>query len=106
MCKSKNDKTLIDAFENLIDNLDTVLWNDKCDYVDIEACANLNPNCYNLIVLQLNVRSLLSNQAPLNQLLRDLENRKTKVDLVLLCETFFEQAHIVSCQPPWIYTHF
>ena len=64
------------------------MWNDKCDYIDIEDCVNLNLNCYNLIVMQLNVRSLLSNQSALNQLLRDLENRKSKVDLILLCETF------------------
>ena len=90
MCNSENGNIITDVLENPIitDNLDTVLWSDKCDYVDIDDCVNLNPNCYNLIVLQLNVRSLLSNQTALNQLLRDLENRKSKVDLILLCETF------------------
>ena len=79
-----------DVLENpiTIDNLDSALWNDKCDYVDIGDCTNLNPNCYNLIVLQFNIRSLLSNQVALNQLQRDLENRKSKADLILLCETF------------------
>ena len=90
MCKSGNGIKVMDILENSIitDNLDSILWSDKCDYIDIEDCVNLNPNCYNLIVLQLNVRSLLSNQFALNQLLRDLENRKSKVDLILLCETF------------------
>ena len=90
MCKSENGIKITDILENTIttDNLNTILWSDKCDYIDIDDCANLNPNCYNLIVLQLNVRSLLSNQTALNQLLRDLENRKSKVDLILLCETF------------------
>ena len=92
MCKfAKGNGTKVkDILENSIitDNLDSVLWNDKCDYIDIEDCVNLNLNCYNLIVMQLNVRSLLSNQSTLNQLLRDLENRKSKVDLILLCETF------------------
>ena len=90
MCKSENGTIINDVLEKPIitDNLYTVLWSDKCDYVDIDDCVNLNPNCYNLIVLQLNVRSLLSNQTALNQLLRDLENRKSKVDLILLCETF------------------
>ena len=90
MCKSENGIKVTDILENPIitDNLDTILWSDKCDYIDIEDCANLNPNCYNLIVLQLNVRSLLSNQTALNQLLRDPENRKSKVDLILLCKTF------------------
>ena len=83
MCKSENGMKIPDVLENPIitDNLDTILWSDKCDYIDIDDCVNLNLNCYNLIVLQLNVRSLLSNQTALNQLLRDLENRKSK----LLC---------------------
>ena len=90
MCKFGNGTKVRDNPENSIitDNLDSVLWSDKCDYIDIEDCVNLNPNCCNLIVMQLNVRSLLSNQSTLNQLLRDLENRKSKVDLILLCETF------------------
>ena len=70
----------MDILENSIitDNLDSVLWSDKCDYIDIEDCVNLNPNCHNLIVMQLNVRSLLSNQSALNQLLRDLENKSQR----------------------------
>ena len=93
MCKTKNKKIALDALENpiLMDNLDTALWNDKCDHVDIESCENLNLSCYNLIVMQLNVRGLFSNQKTLNQLLRDLENKKSKVDLVLLCETFLNK---------------
>ena len=90
MCKSENGIKITDVLENPIitDNLDTILWSDKCNYIDIDDCVNLNLNCYNLIVLLLNVRSLLSNQTTLNQLLRDLENRKSKVDLILLCKTF------------------
>ena len=90
MCKFGNGTKVMDILENSIitDNLDSVLWSDKRDYIDIEDCVNLNSNCYNLIVMQLNVRSLLSNQSALNQLLRDLENRKSKVDLILFCETF------------------
>ena len=72
----------------IAENLDSSLWNDKCDYIEIEECMDLNPNNYNLIVIQLNIRSLLSKQAELNQLLVNLENRNSKVNLVLLCETF------------------
>ena len=46
----------------LSDSLDSSLWNDKCDYIEIENCVNLNPNNYNLVVLQLNIRSLLTNR--------------------------------------------
>ena len=37
--------------------MDNSLWNDKCDYVEIEGASNLNPHNYNLAVLQLNIRS-------------------------------------------------
>ena len=30
---------------------DKTLWNDKCDYLDMDGCSNLNPNNYNLIAL-------------------------------------------------------
>ena len=98
MCKfgNGNGTKVKDILENSIitDNLDSVLWNDKCNYIDIEDCVNLNLNCYNLFVMQLNVRSLLSNQYTLNQLLRDLDNRESKVDLILLCEMFLtDQSH-------------
>ena len=49
----------------ITDNLDQNLWNDKCDYVDIENCRDLNPNNYNLTVLQLNIRNILSKQMEL-----------------------------------------
>ena len=103
MCKSGNGTKVMDILENSVitDNLDSVLWSDKCEYIDIEDCVNLNLNCYNLIVLQLNVRSLLSNQSALNQLLRDLENRKSKVDLILLCETFLTGQSRRFVNFPW-----
>ena len=42
--------------------LDSSLWNDKCDYVELDKCVNLNPKNYNFIVMQLNIRSLPSHQ--------------------------------------------
>ena len=71
--------------------LDNALWNDKCDYMDIENCANLNPNNYNLIVLQLNIRSLLSHQHDLSQLIRTTEKKNSRIDIILLCETFLSK---------------
>ena len=71
-----------------LDNIDENLWNDKCDYIDPDSCTNLNPNDYNLIVLQFNIRSILSNQTELKQLLQTLENKNSIADIILLCETF------------------
>ena len=56
----------------LYDELDNTLWNDKCEYVDIGGTTNLNPNNYNLAVLQLNIRSLLAHQQELIHLLANL----------------------------------
>ena len=41
------------------ENVNESLWNDKCDYLKIEDCINLNPKNYNMNILQLNVHSLL-----------------------------------------------
>ena len=71
--------------------LDNALWNDKCDYMDIENCANLNPNNYNLIVLQLNIHSLLSHQHDLSQLIRTTEKKNSRIDIILLCKTFLSK---------------
>ena len=90
MCISKLILKTHDSLDRPL-NLNTVdelLWNDKCDYLDPEICTNLNPNNYNLIVLQLNIRSLPPNQTELKQLLQNLENHNSRVDVILLCELF------------------
>ena len=72
----------------IYDELDNTWWNDKCDYVDIEGTTNLNPNNYNLSILQLNIRSLLAHQQELKHLLAKLLEHNCRIDVVLLCETF------------------
>ena len=93
MCKTDHRNKLNGELERPIQtpNLDQSLWNDKCDYVDIESCKNLNLNDYNPAVLQLNTHSILSKQGELNQLLWDLECRNSKVDVVMLCKTFLNK---------------
>ena len=54
----------------------------------MKTCPNLNPNNYNLIALQLNIRSVLAHQHELKQLLQDLEKKNSPIDVVLLCEMF------------------
>ena len=49
---------------------------------------NLNHTGFNLTVLQLNIRSVLKHSYKLKSLLRTLESKNSRVDLVLLCETF------------------
>ena len=71
-----------------MEDIDNSLWSDKCDYWEIEQCANLNPKNYNFIVMQLNIHSLLSYVTELKMLLTKLEQKNSSVDVILLCETF------------------
>ena len=68
--------------------LNSTLWSDKCDYLYPSNCTNLNPQNYNLIVLQHNACSLLGNLAETKQLLQTLHDKNSPVDLLLLCEKF------------------
>ena len=74
--------------------IDDSLWTDNCNYTELETCLNLNPSNYNLLVLQLNIRSILAHQHELKQLLRDLEKKNSSIDVVLLCETFLTKKTI------------
>ena len=71
--------------------MDKSLWTDRCDYIDLEKCDNLNNNNMNLIVLQLNIRSLSVHQDDLKDLLFHLDKQNSPVDVLLLCETFLSE---------------
>ena len=90
MCWSKMENKLYDDLMSPLemDNFDRSLWNDKCDYMNIAKCTSLNPNNYNFITMQLNIRSLASHQSSLKQIIKTLERKHFPVDIVLLCETF------------------
>ena len=70
------------------ENVTESLWNDKCDYLNVEDCTNLNPKNYNMNILQLNIWSLLAHQAELKILLQQLGNRNSSIDIIALSETF------------------
>ena len=90
MCFSKEDILRKDSLSRPIslENIDNSLWSDKCDYWLAKDCDNLNLLNYNLIVLQLNVRSVLSKLTELKILLTELEKKNSPVDVILLCKTF------------------
>ena len=93
MCFTKVQTQLFDNLMQPLEfkNLDHSLWNDKCDYCKLSKFTNFNPDSYNLVVLQLNIRSMLSNLSELQQLICTLDNKGTQVDLILLCETFLNK---------------
>ena len=74
-----------------IGNQSESLWNDKCDYLNISECTNLNPSKYNMNILQLSIRSLLAHQHELKVLLQQLCNKNSPIDVVALSETFLTQ---------------
>ena len=69
-------------------NLPSCLWSDRCNYIDVDKCIKLNLMNYNFVVMQLNIRSLLSNQTDLKLLLNDLSLKNSPVDALMLSETF------------------
>ena len=60
-CLTMSSTAVYDSFKDLLSRsqesgeLDSSLWNNKCDYMELDKCVNLNPNNYNLIVMQLNI---------------------------------------------------
>ena len=85
-----NGKIVTDNLQRPInlDELNSTLWSNKCDYLYPSNCTNLNPQNYNLILLQHNVCSLLGNLVETKQLLQTLYDKNSPVNLLLLCETF------------------
>ena len=80
MCFSKSDVPIL--FDNLgrpldLQNINQTLWNDKCDYLELNKVQNLNPRDKNLTVLQLNIRGLINKQHELNHFLNKLVIKKS-----------------------------
>ena len=90
MSFSKSDIEHSDELLRPMDNflLHESLWNDKCNYIQPVSCVNLNPDNYNLIILQVNVRGLILYQDELKFLLQKLSKKNSSVDIILLCATF------------------
>ena len=61
---------------------------DNCDYLDVSDVNSLRHTDKDLLILQLNIRGLLSKQDLLKQLLTEF---KVLPDIVLLCETWLKK---------------
>ena len=102
-CLSKFGKLHDELLHPLTNNsLDESLWSDKCDYIDLDSCNDLNLNGLNLVVCQLNISSLLSNQDGIKKLLAQLKCKNSKFDIMILCKTFLRdhtepQVNIPGC---------
>ena len=69
----------------------------NCDYISIEDASTLHCNDKDLVVIQLNIRGLLSKQSELLKLITTCTKDK-KVDVVILCETWVtkEVKHLIK----------
>ena len=88
MCFIKTGKQLFDSLNRPLElsKTDESLWSDKCVYIEPTKCKDLNPENYNFVVMQLNIRNILAHQCELR--LHDISNKNLRVDTLLLCETF------------------
>ena len=89
--KTDNQKLYDDLMQPLeLENQDKTMYIDKCDYYNVDKCSYLNPENFNLVILQLNIR-ILAHQTELKALLHTLEQKNSPVDAVLLSETFLSK---------------
>ena len=61
-------------FDNLyrlhqVNDINSNLWNDKCDYLELEDFKNLYPYEKNLLIIQLNICSAVSKKSELIDIL-------------------------------------
>ena len=94
---SKSDTPIL--FDNLDRPLDfgptdSSLWDDKCDYYEINDVHNLNPNNKNLTILQLNIRGLLGKQSDLSLMLDKLYSNNSLPKILLLSETHLTESKL------------
>ena len=70
MCLLQSDYQLFDNLNRPIHHaVELKLWNDKCDYIDSTETKSINPLNHNLIMLQINMRGMITKLSELNALL-------------------------------------
>ena len=78
----------------LKDNIDALpdigpeISQDSCDYISSEDVQSLNCSENDLMIIQLNIRGLISKQSSISQLINNCVKNCKKLDVVLLCETW------------------
>ena len=79
MCFSKSSVKSNEELKRPLnfDSIDKSLWNNKCDYINLQNVKNLNPSGLNLVLLQLNIRSILSHVTELKMLIHILETKNS-----------------------------
>ena len=83
--------------------LDNVKLSDEfkgsCDYIELESRKGLTSNPKNLMVIQLNIRGLISKTSALSELITE-NIGSIQPDVVLLCETWLNITNINKIDIP------
>ena len=90
MCLTKNTKRQHDKLSHHIadfSDLDFDRSEDICDYVQFEDVSTLNVADIDLVIIQLNIRGLISKQTKITRLITNCITN-SKIDVVMLCETW------------------
>ena len=95
--RSTDLNTIIDSYMHTTDDDNTDLITNALTqsmYHDISQLINTLEridNCFN--VIHLNIQSLLAKFDSFKRMLTELENKKIKLDAILLCETFLHEGN-------------
>ena len=99
MCYSKllnNEDPTIQKLNDLNTSYQT---EDTCDYLDLDSRKQLADKPNSLMVIQLNIRDMIGKLTGLSHLILD-NIGKAKTDVVLLCETWLNQANYANALIP------
>ena len=91
MCLTKPQNIPHDRLNNEVNALPDIgldMSQDTCDYIKIDEVCTLCLSQNDLLVLQLNIRGLVSKQSDISRLITDCTNSHKKVNVVMLCETW------------------
>ena len=91
MCFSKAEEIQQNPLDQKAVNLSDIgldKIDDTCNYINLEDVSTLNVSHKDLLVLQLNIRGLISKQSDISKLITNCTKTSKKVGVVLLCETW------------------
>ena len=89
MCLHKLSELPHDSLHQNLTDLTSLGLNstkDTCDYISLDDIKDVVSTKNDLLVIQLNIRGILSKQSSLSNLISEC-TRDTKIDVVILCET-------------------
>ena len=77
----------LDSFDTYDTSCSEKLYNDHCDYVEVDNCTEITQSPRDLSVLEINVRGLVNKQDELLKFFRSI-TQMGRVDVVILVETW------------------